>query len=87
MGIEMDERQSLIRFYQLFRIAYPDGKNLRSDCCDELKRQLIYACKRVNPDGSFGDDGYSPKLAEHDIMSLYQKHFSDGVNTKEREYG
>jgi hypothetical protein len=85
MGIEMDERQSLIRFNQLFHIAYPDGENLRSDCCAELKRQLIYACRRVNPDGIYGDSGYKPKLAEYAIKSLYQECFSDVVNAKERE--
>ncbi len=74
------ERQDLIRFHQLFNIAFTsDKKTLKSTCTDELKRQLLIACSKVDSDKTYASYGYasaSKVLVNPDrIKSLYEELF------------
>ena len=69
--------QDCMRFWQLFRIAFPDMQNLRPNCTDELKRHLLTECQKINPNGSFGSISQREVYLKSDnIISLYKEVFA-----------
>ena len=67
----MREEQYLIRFQQLFRIAYPDGKELKADCSDGLKIELINICEQIDPTRFFGSAYHRPIIFSSKSQELY----------------
>ena len=69
-------QHDLIRFNQLFHIAFDANESLKSNC-SELKRRLIEACQRVNPNKCYGNPHSRIVLINANlIVSLHREYFS-----------
>ncbi len=70
-------QSDLTRFDQLFRIAFDVNGSLKSNCSDELKRRLIEACQRVNPNMRYGNSASrNVSMNANLIVSLHKEYFS-----------
>lgn len=71
------EHSDLIRFNQLYKIAFSNSESLKSNCSDELKRHLIEVCEKIDPSNSYGCSIYRRvTLNANLVTSLYRKYFS-----------